>query len=741
MATTAAAQRKPAIEALPESLAAALADRPDRDDLDMIREAYELAAEAHSGQYRASGEPFINHSVEVAVMLASMALDTASVVSALVHDVVEDTPVTLAEIRQRFGDDIAIIVDGVTKFGSVRYKSSTERQAENYRKLLLSIAEDARVILVKLADRLHNMRTLEHLPREKQKSIARETREIYAPLAHRLGMGAIKWELEDLAFKFLEPDDFRKLKDMVDQSRPERERHVLDMQGPLEGALKQAGIAATVTGRPKHLWSIHRKMVGQNRSYDDIYDLMALRVITESDLGILGIYSALGIVHGNWTPILERFHDYVAIRKSNGYQSVHTTVYGARGRRYEIQIRTPEMDATAEWGVAAHWKYKEKTRGSKLDDDISEWFRGVLERLKQAKDSKEFMDDFRMDLFDGEIFVFTPKGHVKQLPAGATAIDFAFAMHTEVGLRCAGARVNGRITPLSRPLEHGDSVEIITKPRQRPTRDWLGFVKTARAQQKIRQWIRRAEYDSALRFGQELFHRELRKARRPKPTKKKLKRVARKLGFHKFDQVLAALAKGDVSPSAVIRALYPEEDPSDVVKRSPSALERIAERIRKSNRGVVVQGMDHMLTYYSKCCEPVPGDKVTGYVTRGRGVAIHRRTCSNLLNLDKDKGRRVPVQWRAERDDRFFVHLYMEGNDRRGLLSDVSRTISETATDIRHADMQGSDGDMTARYIVEVQDLKHLQQVMNAARRVKGVTSVIRRESIGKSDLKGRTGS
>jgi len=731
MATTAAAQRTTTIRGFPRPLARAMEQYADRLDIDTIRAADELADEAHAGQRRASGEPFINHAVEVATTVAELQLETASVISALVHDVVEDTVVSIHGVREIFGEEVGAIVDGVTKIGKVRFRSSTERQVENYRKLLLSMAQDARVILVKLADRLHNMRTLEHLRPGKQKPIARETREIYAPLAHRLGMAAIKWELEDLAFKFLDPRSYDDLRKLVRQRRRARERHILEMQRPLEDALRAAGVPSEVTGRPKHLWSIHRKMVTQDRSYDEIYDLMALRVITDS---VAHCYAALGIIHGRWTPIQERFHDYVATPKSNMYQSIHTTVYGPGGRRYEVQIRTGEMHRTAEFGIAAHWRYKAEGRESGVDDALT-WFRQVLEWQKDASEPEEFMEFLRMDLFQGEIFVFTPKGEVKQLPVGSSPIDFAFSVHTEVGLHCAGAKVNGRIAPLSRQLASGDSVEIITNPRQWPNRDWLGFVKTSRARTRIRQWIRREEFDRARQLGQELFQRALRKARLSRPSDEETLRVARKLGFKSFDEALAALARGDIGPSAVIRGFYPDEDPAQVVKRSPSALERIAEKIRKSNRGVTIQGMDNLMIRYSQCCQPVPGDKVIGYITRGRGISIHRTDCPNVLSLNEDPERRVEIEWRAERGDRFFVHLHMEGTDRRGLLGDVARTISETATDIQHADMRGTDGGMTAAFVVEVQDLNHLKRVMQAVQRVKGVVSVVRRESIHESEL------
>ncbi|MCY3808426.1 MAG: bifunctional (p)ppGpp synthetase/guanosine-3',5'-bis(diphosphate) 3'-pyrophosphohydrolase [Gemmatimonadetes bacterium] len=731
MAKTAATEPSEKIGALPRSLKEALEGYAHRLDVDAIAMAYELAAEAHSDQRRASGEPFINHAVEVAAIVARLQLDNVSVIAALLHDVPEDTVVSLQGVRELFGDEVAAIVNGVTKIGRVRYRSSTERQVENYRKLLLSMANDARVILIKLADRLHNMRTLEHLSARRQEAIARETREIYAPLAHRLGMAAVKWELEDLAFKYLDRESYGRLRKLVRQRRRARERHVLELQRPLAEALEEAGVQAEVTGRPKHLWSIHRKMVTQGRSYDEIYDLMALRVITDS---VQDCYAALGVIHSRWTPIQERFHDYVATPKSNMYQSIHTTVYGPAGGRYEVQIRTREMHKTAEFGIAAHWRYKSDGRESGVDDALT-WFRQVLEWQKDASDPEDFMAFLRMDLFHGEIFVFTPKGDVRQLPVDSSPIDFAFSVHTEIGLHCAGAKVNGRIVPLSHKLLGGDSVEILTSPRQWPSRDWLGFVKTSRARQKIRQWVRRREFDTALRLGQEIFARALRKGRHPRPGDSESERVAHTLGYKGRDEMLAALGRGDIGATRVTRAFYPEADPSAARKRSPSALERIADRIRKSNRGVTIQGIDSMMVRYSKCCQPVPGDTVVGYTTRGRGISIHRNDCPNVLHLDKDPERRVEIEWRAERGDRFFVHLQMEGTDRRGLLSDVARTISETATDIQHADMRSRDGGMTAAFVVEVQNLTHLNRIVQAVKRVKGVVSVVRRESFQESDL------
>ncbi|MEJ2540609.1 MAG: bifunctional (p)ppGpp synthetase/guanosine-3',5'-bis(diphosphate) 3'-pyrophosphohydrolase [Gemmatimonadota bacterium] len=719
------------LSALPTELGRALEPYVDRLDVDAIRRAFELATQAHDGQRRASGEEFVTHTVEVATILAGLRLDTASIVAGLVHDTVEDTHVTLGDLSERFGDEVAALVDGVTKIGKVEFRSHTHQQVENYRKLLLSMAADARVILIKLADRLHNMRTLEHLQPGKRRRIALETREIYAPLAHRLGIFSIKWELEDLAFKYLEPEAYEKLTRKIAERRKEREEQIREMQGPLEDELRDAGIPARVTGRPKHLYSIHRKMEKRGVPYEQIYDLMAMRVITDS---IPNCYAALGAIHSRWAPVQERFHDYIATPKSNMYRSLHTTVVGPHGRRYEIQIRTEEMHRTAEYGIAAHWRYKE---GSSDKDEVDEaliWFRQVLEWQQDASEPEEFMEFLRMDLFQGEIFVFTPKGEVKQLPTGATPIDFAFSVHTEVGFHCAGARVNGRIAPLSRELKNGDTVEILTNPKQWPNRDWLAFVKTSRARGRIRQWIRKEEFDAAVQLGREFLDRQLRRARLDRPGDEILQSAAEALGFQGFDQVHAALGRGDIGPTAVIQKLHPQHDPAEVTQRSPTALQRLAEKLIRTNKGVRIQGMENLLVRYSQCCQPVPGDRVVGYITRGRGVSIHRIDCPNILNLP-DPERRIEIEWAAEKGDRFMVRIHMRGSDRRGLLSDVAKAITDTGTNIQHADMQAVEGGMNGEFAVEVHDLPHLRKVIKAIGRVKGVLSVERRESFQEADL------
>jgi GTP diphosphokinase / guanosine-3',5'-bis(diphosphate) 3'-diphosphatase len=727
----------PTIRGLPRPLARALEAHADRLDIEAIRAAYDLAVDAHAGQTRASGEEYVQHTIEVATILAQLRLDTATIIAGLIHDTVEDTVISIADVETRFGKEVAQIVDGVTKLGKVEFRSATEHQVENYRKMLLSMATDARVILVKLADRLHNMRTLEFLPENKQRRIALETREIYAPLAHRLGMAAVRWEMEDLAFKALEPGAYADLRRKVQQRRQAREREILELQRPLEDALKEAGIPAEVSGRPKHLWSIYNKIVKRGRPFEEIYDLMAMRVLTDS---VQNCYAALGVIHSRWTPLPERFHDYIATPKSNMYRSLHTTVFGPGGRRYEIQIRTHEMHRTAEFGIAAHWRYKEgRTESASPGDEADEalsWFRQVLEWQQDTAEPEEFMEFLRMDLFQGEIFVFTPQGDVKALPQGSTPIDFAFSVHTEVGMHCAGAKVNGRIAPLSRELRNGDSVEIITNPRQKPNRDWLAFVKTSRARQRIRHWIRQEEFESAHKLGKDMLDRELKKVKLTLPDNPdELGQGAANLGYHDMPHVYEALGRGDVGPTAVIKQFHPDYDPSEAAKREPSTLTKLAEKLRISPRGVRIQGMDNLMVRYSRCCQPVPGDPVIGYITRGRGVSIHRKDCPNVLALAKDPERRVEIEWAAEKGDRFFVKLFMRGTDRRGLLSDVAKAISATGTDIQHADMRATEGGMQGEFVIEVRDLSHLEKVRRSITRVKGVLDVERREHFDEDDL------
>ena len=720
----------PRLAELPPELRASIEPHAERLDVDLIARAYAFSARAHEGQRRASGEAYTGHLVEVARILADLHLDTVSIAAALIHDVVEDTKVTLDEVENEFGPEIARIVDGVTKIGKVQFQSTTEQQVENYRKLLMSMAQDARVIVIKLADRLHNMRTLEPLRPDKRRRIALETKEIYAPLAHRLGMAQIRWELEDLAFKHLEPAEYKALAAKIADKRAEREGQIEALRGPLEQELRKAGIPCEVYGRPKHLWSIQRKIHKRAKPYEEIYDLMAIRVITDT---VANCYHGLGVIHNKWTPLQERFHDYIATPKSNMYRSLHTTIFGPGGRLYEIQIRTHEMHRTAEYGIAAHWRYKsgERKDTDEVDERLS-WFRQVLEWQQDTREPEEFMEFLRIDLFQDEIFVFTPRGDVKQLPKGATPIDFAFAVHTEVGHHCAGAKINGRISPLSRELKNGDTVEISTDPRQKPSRDWLAFVKTARARQKIRQFIKQEESASSVVLGKELFERELRKARKTAPNATALQKAAEELGYSNFEQVHAALGRGDVGPNAIFKELFPGEELEPV--KPPTAFERFVNRVRGTGKGVRIQGMDNMMVRYSQCCQPVPGDDVIGYITRGRGISIHRSDCPNVLNLANHPERRVEIDWAAEENERFLVRLMVEGNDRRGLLSDVASAISGTGTNIQAAEMKAVEGGMNGGFVVEVQDLQHLKKVIKSIRRVNGVLSVERHEYVPEQD-------
>jgi guanosine-3',5'-bis(diphosphate) 3'-pyrophosphohydrolase len=698
----------------------------ERLDEELLARAYRFSERAHVGQKRLSGEDYVSHCVEVAKILADLQLDSITVASGLIHDVVEDTPTTVAEVEREFGPEIASIVDGLTKIGTLPAHSTQERQVENYRKLLLSIAKDARVILIKLADRLHNMRTLEYLRPEKQRRIAQETRDLYAPLAHRFGMAKMRWELEDLAFKFLEPEDYRALAKLVAQKRGEREKLIGQLTEPLLRELRLAGIAdVEVSGRPKHLWSIHKKMIKRARPYEEIYDLLAIRVLVHT---VPECYHALGVIHDGWTPLQERIKDYIAQPKSNGYQSLHTTIFGPGRQLFEIQIRTRDMHRTAEFGIAAHWLYKD---GAKNADDLERhlsWFRQVLQLQLDAKTPDEFLEFLKLDLYQDEIFVFTPTGDVIQLPKGATPIDFAFAVHTEVGLHCQGARVNARIAPLSRALKNSETVEIMTAPTARPSRDWLAHVRTGRARHKIRQWLKHEEHATSTKIGRDILDREVRRRRLAKPDEADLARVATTLGLTDPTHLLASIGQGDVQVLQALKVLHPDLDQGDPAK--PSAVERLVDRLRRSSKGVRIQGADGLMVRYAQCCQPVPGDPVVGYVTRGRGVSIHRGDCPNLLFLAHEPERRLEIDWQEAEGERFTVRLVLEAHDRRGLYADLAAAVSATGTDIKSMELHTVDGRVTGSALVEVENLAHLEKIMKSARKVKGVSEVARRERV-----------
>ncbi len=699
-----------------------------RLDRDLLARAYKFSDDAHRGQTRLSGEPFVSHCVEVAKILAALQLDSVTVACGLIHDVVEDTRITVPDVEREFGKEVAAIVDGLTKIAKLPSGGTTEeRQVESYRKLLLSIAKDARVIIVKLADRLHNMRTLDALPPEKRRRIAMETRDLYAPLAHRFGMAKMRWELEDLAFKHIEVDEYKSLARQVAQKRGEREQLIGQFREPLEKALKDALIKDfEVTGRPKHLWSIYKKMLQRQKPYEEIYDLLAIRVLVNS---VPDCYHALGIVHDRWTPVQERIKDYIAQPKSNGYQSLHTTVFGPGGQLYEVQIRTREMHRTADFGIAAHWLYKEESKSADELDRHLTWFRQVLELQLDAKTPDEFLEFLKLDLYQDEIFVFTPTGDVIQLPKGATPIDFAFAVHTEIGLHTAGAKINGRIAPLSRPLRNSETVEIIRSATAKPTRDWLAHVRTGRARHKIRQVLKREEHQSAQKIGQEIFERELRRRRLAKPTDDALKQAARALNLTDETHLMASIGQGDVQVLAVLRQLHPELETAEPPK-PPTIVERLVDRVVRGSKGVRIQGVDGVMVRYAQCCQPVPGDAVVGYVTRGRGVSIHRADCPNLLLLAHEPERRLEIDWQEAEGERFVVRLALEASDRRGLYADLAAAVTGTGTDIRSMDLRTNDGRVNGSMVVDVENLAHLEKIIKAARRVKGVSEVARREHL-----------
>ena len=710
--------------ALPSAFRESLERHAERLDLELIERAVRFSVSAHRGQKRMSGEDFVSHSIEVANILLGLLVDTTSIVAALLHDVVEDSGVQATDLAGEFGAEVAGLVEGLTKISHLTFNSTTEAQAENYRKLLISIAKDARVIIIKLADRLHNMRTLEHLPEERRARIALETREIYAALAHRFGMAGIKAELEDLAFKFLEPEEYRALVDQLAAKRTEREQLVRALSIPLEQELTRAGVEGfEVTGRPKHLWSIYQKMRKRTTAFEQIYDMMAVRVIVPS---VPECYHALGVIHHKWTPLQERFKDYIASPKSNGYQSLHTTIFGPGGHLYEVQIRTEEMHRTAEYGIAAHWLYKADRQPDELDRHFG-WFRQLLELQQDTASPEEFLEFLKVDLYQDEIFVFTPQGDVKRLPKGATAIDFAFHVHTEVGLRCQGAKINGRIAPLHRELKNGDAVEILTGSTPRPSRDWLSHVATGRARQKIKQWIRHEEETVSLQMGRDILEREVRRRRLDLPGPDMMERAARALGLTTAEALEVAIGRGDVALGQVMKSLYPGVPEDELRPPKPTVFGRVIERFRLG-RGIKIQGVDGLMVRYAQCCQPVPGDPVVGYVTQGRGISIHKAGCPNLLTLSA-ADRRVEIDWQEVEGESFVVRLVLNAEDRRGLYADVMNAISGTGTNIRRADLHAKDGSAFGTVFVEVDNLPHLDKVMKAVRKVKGVQNIERREA------------
>ncbi len=704
----------------------------ERIDRKLVERAFVFACDRHADQRRASGEDFIIHPVGVAKICAGMRLDTATLCAALLHDTVEDTSASLDEVREDFGEEVCKLVDGVTKLSGVTFQSRDDRQAENYRKMMVAMAQDIRVILIKLADRLHNMRTIGAMPKPKQQEKAKETLEIFAPLAHRLGIHAIKWELEDLAFATLHPRKYNEIKQLVAQQRDEREAYVGRAGEYLRKELGAVGIEADISGRAKHFYSIYSKMTKKGREFNEIYDLTAMRVIVDS---VKDCYGAIGVIHSLWKPLPGRFKDWVAMPKFNMYQALHTTVIGPEGRPLEIQIRTMEMHRTAEFGVAAHWIYKED--GSKPVEEKVEWLRHLLDWQQDASDPQEFAETLKADLFEDEVFVFTPKGEVKSLAAGATPLDFAYEIHTDVGHRCVGAKVNGKIVPLHYTLESGDIVEVLTSKKERgPSRDWLALAKTTRAQSKIRAWFKRERREDSERAGREILHENLKRAGLP-PQKISgsplLADVIREMGFRKGEDFYIALGQAKISSKTVVNKLMHRLKEGESAVEAPSPAAELLERketpkktAASSTYGIKVEGVEDVMLRIAKCCRPVPGDPIVGYISLGKGITIHHESCPNAVALKKNPERFAKVEWEGDTTSSFRVELQVDGWDRHRLLEDLSRTFAETGINILEARCTVVHPMVKNRFVVEVGDTHALKTAITRIRNIDSVFDAYR---------------
>ena len=694
--------------------------------VEVIQRAYEFSAGVHKGQRRASGEPYLTHPLQVAGIIADLRLDVPSVATGLLHDTVEDTLATLAQVEEHFGAEIAGLVDGVTKIGQINFTSREEKQAENFRKMLLAMARDIRVILIKLADRTHNMRTLGHLAPERQVDIAQETLDIYAPLAHRLGIYWIKSDLEDNALRFLHPEVYYQLKRSVAKRKAEREKYIKEVISVLGKKLAESEVEAEVTGRPKHFYSIYQKMQAQNLLYDQIYDLVAFRVVVDT---VGECYEALGVVHANWKPVPGRFKDYIALPKANGYQSLHTTLIGPYGERMEIQIRTRDMHRVAEYGVAAHWRYKKPGSADGGDGQRFAWLRQMLEWQQQLQDPQEFLRSVKEDLFTEEVFAFTPKGDLLAFPLGSTVIDFAYRIHSEVGHHCAGARVNGKIVPLRYQLQSGDTVEIVTTANQQPSKDWLKLVKTPRAKGRIRAWVKAQQSSRSVAVGREILERDL--ARHQLDLAKlrgegTLRRVAEELLQKDEDTLLAAVGYGKVTAQQVLGKLLSPEELERRREKGEGRLQRLLRMVsRQTKSGVQVSGVEDMLVRFGKCCSPLPGERITGFITRGRGVTVHALDCPKVL--ESDPQRRIDVQWEDGKGTPRPVRVEVTCIDQPGLLAAMSKAISSAGINITRAQVHAL-GDRKAQNVFElmVASADELNRVMRSLGRVRGVMKVAR---------------
>ncbi|MCA9674743.1 MAG: bifunctional (p)ppGpp synthetase/guanosine-3',5'-bis(diphosphate) 3'-pyrophosphohydrolase [Kofleriaceae bacterium] len=697
-------------------------------ELEVVRRAYGFAAAAHEGQTRRSGDPYVTHPLAVAQIIAELKLDVASVCAGLLHDAVEDTSTTVEELTELFGKEIAFLVDGVTKLGKLPWSTREEQQAENFRKMLLAMAKDIRVILVKLCDRLDNMRSLHHLPPEKQERIAAETMQIYAPLANRLGIQWVKVELEDLAFKYTYPGEYEQLAADVAKTRKERLEYIDTVERLIRDEMTAAGVPCQVVGRAKHLWSIYQKMKKTGRPFEEIHDAIGFRVVTDTEMHC---YHALGVAHQTWTPIPGRFKDYIALPKPNMYQSLHTAVIGPHGERIEIQIRTEAMHLVAEQGIAAHWKYKEGKPVASDDEKKFAWLRQLMEHQKELRDPTEFLETVKIDLFGDEVYVFTPQGDVKALPKGSCPIDFAYAVHSTIGDHCSGARVNGMIVPLRYQLRNGDTIEIITNPNQKPNKDWLKLVKTARARSKIRSLLRKEQRDRAMGLGRDLIEKALRRRDMSLTKLEKsgaLDAVGKDLRCGVAEELILQVGYGKITTQQIVDKLAPDGKKAEVVPDKPdgmfkSLLKKVTRRT--STTGIKVQGEDDILVRFARCCSPLPGDPIVGFITRGRGVTVHRRDCDKGLDLDPE--RRIDVAWDGKGKGIHEVAIQVLCADKPGLLAHISQSFTDQGVNISQAHCRATeDGRAVNTFRASVKDLDQLKQVIRQLSRIKGVYSVDR---------------
>jgi GTP diphosphokinase / guanosine-3',5'-bis(diphosphate) 3'-diphosphatase len=714
-------------------LRALRANRPN-DDLEIVKKAYEYSLKVHTGQSRASGEPYLVHPLEVACVLAEMKMDPIAIAAGLLHDSVEDTSVTIVDIRKEFGEQVAHIVEGVTKISQIDFSSREEQQAENLRKMMLAMVDDIRVVLIKLADRLHNMRTLEHLPPERQQKIAKETLDIFAPIAHRLGMGKIRGELEDLGFLYTDPISHQQVQEAVEARRKAGEQFLSRVEIVLRDKLKEAGITAKVESRIKRLYSVHKKLQRQRIGVDQVYDLYAMRVITQS---VQDCYAVLGIIHNLWRPVPGRIKDFIAMPRPNFYQSLHTSVITEAGEAFEVQIRTEEMHKMAEEGIAAHWKYKDGPVSAR-DEQRLAWLRQVVEWQRDVSDPNEFLATLKIDLYPEEVYTFTPKGKVVVLPRDSTPIDFAYSVHTEVGHSCVGAKVNGRMVPLRYKLHSGDIVEILTQPGHKPSRDWLAVVKSSRARNKIKHWLNVHQRERAIEIGRKLIEKEARKYRVSlKEIKDEvLQKVASDYGLGRSDDLMAGIGYGKYSARQVLARLVPS-DSDAIAEGEPLKASTIASVVRRVFGGdsntIVVKGQGDLLVYRAKCCNPIRGEAIIGYVTRGKGVAVHALECPNVTNLMYETDRRIDVEWARDKEaapTAFPVKLTLQCDDRAGMLKQITAVISDTNTNIRNIEARTGGGQASIDVVLEILDLKHLENIINGVRKIPGVHEVQRLQKI-----------